>query len=89
MNKGLEIRFRSDWNLQTEQDSSALIEENVNTGQTKDITYKFEGGIQQFVETLNANRAVLHTNPIYIEKQVEKTMVEVALQYHDLSLKHI
>jgi DNA gyrase subunit B len=83
VNKGLEIRFRSDWNLQTEQDSSALIEENVNTGQTKDITYKFEGGIQQFVETLNANRAVLHTNPIYIEKQVEKTMVEVALQYHD------
>ena len=83
VNKGLEIRFRSDWNLQTEQDSSTFIEENVNTGQTKDITYKFEGGIQQFVETLNSNRAVLHTNPIYIEKQVEKTMVEVALQYHD------
>ena len=83
VNKGLEIRFRSDWGLEAEQDSSALIEENVNSEQTKDITYKFEGGIQQFVETLNANRAVLHTNPIYIEKQVEQTMVEVALQYHD------
>ena len=37
VNKGLEIRFRSDWGLEAEQDSSALTEENVNSEQTKDI----------------------------------------------------
>ena len=32
---------------------------------------------------LNKNRAVLHARPVYVDKQVGDTYVEVALQYND------
>lgn len=46
-------------------------------------TFYFEGGITGFVRHLNRNRAVRHALPVYISKQVDSTMVEVALQYND------
>jgi len=53
--------------------------------EAKDIerTFYFEGGITGFVRHLNRNRAVRHPVPIYISKQVNSTMIEVALQYND------
>ena len=78
VNKGLEISFRSEWRLSGEQPE--LAEEAPSA---REITYRFDGGIQEFVSTLNANRTVLHTDPVYLEKQVNGTRVEVALQYHD------
>ncbi len=78
VNKGLEISFRSEWRRSGEQPELA---EEVTPA--KEVTYKFDGGIQEFVSTLNANRTVLHTDPVYLEKQVNGTRVEVALQYHD------
>src|SRR3989338_5786052 len=44
--------------------------------------FQYEGGIIEFVTYLNKNKEVLH-NPIYIEKEEEKTVVEIALQYND------
>jgi DNA gyrase subunit B len=51
----------------------------------KDIerTFYFEGGITGFVRHLNRNRVVRHPVPIYVSKQVNSTMIEVALQYND------
>ena len=46
-------------------------------------TFYFEGGITGFVRHLNRNRTVRHRQPIYISKQVNHTIVEVALQYND------
>jgi len=46
-------------------------------------TFYFEGGITGFVRHLNRNRGVRHRQPIYISKQVDGTVVEVALQYND------
>ncbi len=46
------------------------------------ITFYFEGGILSFVKYLNRNRKPLHP-PIYVEKEVDGTIVEVALQYTD------
>ena len=46
-------------------------------------TFYFEGGITGFVRHLNRNRAVRHRPPIYISKQVNHTIVEVALQYNE------
>ncbi len=66
LNKGLEIRF-----LDERSDS-------VNN----EVTFFFEGGIASFVRHLNRNREVTHTQPIYIQKVVDSTMVEVALQYN-------
>ncbi len=48
-----------------------------------EVTFYFEGGIQSFVRDRNRGQAVMHKNPIYIEKQVNDTGVEVALQYND------
>ena len=47
----------------------------------KEQTFYFEGGISGFVRRLNRNKAVVHTNPIYMNKQVGAVAVEVAIQY--------
>ena len=46
-------------------------------------TFYFEGGITDFVRRLNRNRQVRHRQPIYFTKQVNSTVVEVALQYNE------
>jgi DNA gyrase subunit B len=46
----------------------------------REMSFYFEGGIASFVRYLNKNRSSLHT-PIYVEKQVNGTMVEAAIQY--------
>ena len=48
----------------------------------REATFYFEGGIASFVRYLNKNREVLHP-PIYVEKQVNGTLVEAAIQYTD------
>jgi DNA gyrase subunit B len=49
----------------------------------REHSFYFEGGIVSFVRHLNKNRAVLHARPVYVEKQVDQTNVEMALQYND------
>jgi len=48
----------------------------------REMTFYFEGGVTSFVRYLNRDRKVLH--PIFhVEKAVNDTLVEVALQYTD------
>ncbi len=47
----------------------------------RESSWYFEGGIKSFVRYLNKNRKVLHDTPICVEKQVNGTAVEVAIQY--------
>jgi len=49
----------------------------------QEAAFYFEGGIASFVHYLNRNRAVLHPKAICMSKEVEGTIVEVALQYND------
>jgi DNA gyrase subunit B len=49
----------------------------------KEKTFYFEGGISSFVRHLNRNRVVRHQLPIYINKAINSTNIEVALQYND------
>jgi DNA gyrase subunit B len=49
----------------------------------KELNYYFEGGITGFVRRLNRHKAVQHPHPIYVSKQANSTIVEVALQYND------
>ncbi len=46
------------------------------------MSFYFEGGIRSFVKYLDRNRQPLH-EPLYIEKEVDGVVVEVALQYSD------
>jgi len=49
----------------------------------QEATFYFEGGIASFVHYLNRKRTVLHPKAIYVSKEAEGTIVEVALQYND------
>ena len=70
LNKGLRIRFTSHY--------------HENRWPNNQQTFYFDGGIASFVTNLNQNREVLHTAPIYVEKQLDGgTIVEAALQYND------
>lgn len=45
--------------------------------------FYFEGGIQSYVKHLNIGKDILSDSVFYVEKQVEDSMVEVAVQYND------
>lgn len=46
------------------------------------MSFYFEGGVRSFVRYLNKNREVLH-EPVYVEKEVEGSLIEAAIQYND------
>ena len=49
----------------------------------REKNFYFEGGVTSFVRHLNRRRDVLHPKPIHVERVVDGTSVEVALQYND------
>jgi DNA gyrase subunit B len=49
----------------------------------REKNFFFEGGVTSFVRHLNRRRDVLNPKPIHVERVVEGTSVEVALQYND------
>jgi DNA gyrase subunit B len=49
----------------------------------REKNFYFEGGVTSFVRHLNRRRDVLNGRPIYVERLVGTTSVEVALQYND------
>jgi len=46
-------------------------------------TFKFEGGIVEFVEYLNKSKNPLHPKVIYFEKEKDNIVAEIAMQYTD------
>ncbi|MDQ6421875.1 DNA topoisomerase (ATP-hydrolyzing) subunit B [Paenibacillus sp. LHD-117] len=52
-------------------------------------SFKYEGGIIEFVNYLNRNREALHEAPIYVEGAKDHIHVEVALQYNDSYTENI
>jgi DNA gyrase subunit B len=51
------------------------------SGRSED--FKYDGGIQEFVELLNRNKGKLHQDIIHFERQVGMLFVEVAMQWND------
>lgn len=49
----------------------------------KSETYKFDGGIKEFVSHINRNKTPLHPNPIYLNAEKKDVEVEIAIQYTD------
>jgi DNA gyrase subunit B len=60
--------------------NKGLIFQLIDKRTGKEETFKYDGGIAEFVAYLNRSEEVLH-KPIYIEKTVDNVQVEVALQY--------
>src|SRR2546425_3301980 len=63
----------------------ALADENL--GFTN--TFYFEGGIVSFVRALNRDKAVVNPTPFYVDREVEGTQVEIALQYNDTFVENV
>lgn len=55
----------------------------------KSETFKYDGGIKEFVKYLNRNREEMHEQPIYIEGSKEQVTCEIALQYNDSYTENI
>ncbi len=45
--------------------------------------FYFEGGIQSYVKHLNIGKEVISDNIFYVEKLVEDSMIEIAVQYNE------
>jgi len=45
--------------------------------------FYFEGGIQSYVKHLNIGKEVVGASVFYVEKQIEDSIVEVAIQYNE------
>ncbi len=56
-----------------------VIDERTN----KQESFYFEGGIQSYVKHLNIGKDVVSEGVFYVEKQVEDSVVEIAVQYND------
>lgn len=50
--------------------------------------YHYSGGIRSFVEYLTEHRKVLH-KPIFLEKTIEPTVIEIAMQYSEAYIENI
>jgi DNA gyrase subunit B len=63
----------------------ALADENL--GFTN--TFYFEGGIVSFVRALNRDKNVVNPTPFYVDREVEGTQVEIALQYNETFIENV
>src|SRR5690348_12511056 len=52
-------------------------------------TFYFEGGIVAFVRALNRDKAVVNVPPFYVEREIEGTQVEIALQYNETFVENV
>ena len=68
LNKGLEINF---------------IIEAENSADSKSYSFKYDGGVIDFVKYINAAKNVLYPDPIYISGESDGIKVEIAMQHTD------
>ena len=71
LNKGIEITLTDERATDTK------------TGDSKTQSFKYSGGIAEFIKMLNKGKAVLHEKPIYMEAERDGVAMEIALQYND------
>lgn len=49
----------------------------------RESIFQYDGGITSFVKHINRNKDELYKEPIFFSKEVDNTLVEVAIQYND------
>jgi len=52
-------------------------------------TFYFEGGILAFVRYLNHGKGLVNQVPFYVDREVETTQIEVALQYNQTFVENV
>jgi len=56
---------------------------DAKTGDPKQVEFKFQGGIAEFIKHLNRGKNVLHDKPIYMEIERDALSLEIGIQYND------
>ncbi|MCL5410482.1 MAG: DNA topoisomerase (ATP-hydrolyzing) subunit B [Patescibacteria group bacterium] len=83
----------SDKNMRTGRGSLGEDEENPPTGGEKighqEFSFYFEGGISSYVRHLNKNRDAINDPPMYVEKEMNDVLVELAVAYTDDFKEHL
>ena len=54
-----------------------------DTRNGREEKFHYEGGIVEFVQSINKNKTALHEKPIYLITEKDNVIVEVAMQYTD------
>lgn len=49
----------------------------------KQLVFKFDGGVREFVQYLNKNKTLVTKQPIYLEVERDAVIAEIALEYND------
>ncbi len=49
----------------------------------KDYVFYFEGGIKSYIKSLHRNKTTKHPTIFYVEKEINDSQIEIALQYND------
>ncbi len=57
------------------------IKDSRNPEHIKEAHYCYEGGIREYVEFLNKAKTPIHSDIIYLEEEIEGTIIELAFQY--------
>ncbi|HZU15445.1 MAG TPA: DNA gyrase subunit B, partial [Candidatus Dormibacteraeota bacterium] len=52
-------------------------------------TFYFEGGILSFVRYLNRGKGLVNQVPFYVDREVESTQIEIALQYNQTFVENV
>ncbi len=52
-------------------------------------TFYFDGGIVAFVRAMNRDKQVVNVPPFYVEREIEGTQLEIALQYNDTFVENV
>jgi DNA gyrase subunit B len=52
-------------------------------------TYYFEGGILSFVRHLNRGKGLVNQVPFYVDREVDSTQIEIALQYNSTFVENV
>jgi DNA gyrase subunit B len=52
-------------------------------------TFYFDGGIVAFVRALNRDKTVVNSPPFYVDREIEQSQVEIALQYNETFVENV
>jgi len=68
---------------------SIKVYDNREVGKERAYGFLFDGGLISFIKFLNRGKEVKNELPFYVEKAVEDTVVEIAMQYTDSYKEHV
>ncbi len=55
---------------------------DLRTSEIVEDSFKYDGGIQEYIGFLNEGKEVIHPEVIYFEGEIDGIIIEVAMQYH-------